>query len=100
MKWGPMIIGGLIVSAIGFGVWAAIRGPGMAPHKFKINPLYQLPQGLTPLEITDVPYGAIQAVKRVHGAFRLSEAYTDGTALYLVETHEGFSPLVFYVTEE
>jgi len=111
MKWGGAIIGGLILTTIGVGVWAAMRGKKGGPYEFLADPVYSLPEGLSPAPRKKIPYGAIEAVKRVHGSFRLAAGYIEWgehpsktkpiAAYYLVDTApEGFDPVMFRVTEE
>lgn len=102
MKWKPVIIGGLLLTSIGLGVWLSLRKQRQqAAALYDVQPLYRLPRGLRPVEIGIIDRGAVGAVKLKHKEFELHEAYIDTNgALYLVETHKGFEPLVFKVTEK
>lgn len=101
MKVVNVIVGLAVAGTVGFLGWRAY-----AQHKktkgtggYAASNLYTLPTELTPLAIKDVSPYAVEAVRVVYKDFVLNEAYVgENGVLYLVETHEGFDPLVFQVT--
>jgi hypothetical protein len=101
---GGKIIAGVVAAAlvglVGFGVWASRKTKAeKEADLWNVQPIYgpNMPLGMSPMNTGDVPSSAIEAVKKVHGKFVLHEAYDGPDGMYLVETHEGFDPLVFRV---
>ncbi|MHC4643866.1 MAG: hypothetical protein ACYTBJ_00090 [Planctomycetota bacterium] len=108
MKWGWVAIGTLALVA-GVTIWRlrrakpAVAAPPSAKapsEKYDVQPMYRLPEGVTPLEIGIVDPEAVEAVKYVHGKFVLDEAYMGPDGLYLVQLppQEDLDPAVFLVT--
>lgn len=106
MKTGAKIFMGLLLAAAGIGavVWLA-RSSGVKPKnpyspstEYYVDPQYKLPAGVTQIDTSTIPTEMVDAVLWKHTKFVLHEAYVDDAqSYYLVETHEGFDPLVFKV---
>jgi len=81
----------------GLVIWRSRKRLALAALKYEVDPLYKAPAGLKTLKLRSVPKAAVVAVRKIHGKFKLHQAFRDTDAMYLVEIHEGFDPLVFRV---
>ena len=100
MKKGHIIAGSVVAvlfGLAGFGIWRSRKKLAAKAAGYDVQPFYKLPAGLEGYEVGKVDQAMVAAVRSVYGDFQLHEAYLGSDGLYLVETHEGFSPLVFRV---